>query len=336
MKFNINYKILLIVLLIILIVVSILSIFIGKYDISIIEILSIIKNYLFKTDSGIEVMKSNVVLGLRMPRVFAAIIVGASLAISGVCYQGIFSNPLVSPDFLGVSSGACIGAAIAILLSLNAIFINLFAFISGIITVILTIFISKMIRYKSDITLVLSGIIIGTLMSSILGFIKYIADPETELASITYWTMGSFAYANESIIKISLIILIITSIVLYKIAWKIDILSTGDIESRVLGVDANMIRRIVIIGSTILTASSICIAGTIGWVGLIIPHFSRILVGSNNKKLIPIAMINGSIFMLLVDTLTRVITELEMPVSIITGFIGAPLFLLLLITKRKK
>ena len=336
MKSSINYKILLIVLLIILIVVSILSIFIGKYDISIIEILSIIKNYLFKTDSGIEVMKSNVVLGLRMPRVFAAIIVGASLAISGVCYQGIFSNPLVSPDFLGVSSGACIGAAIAILLSLNAIFINLFAFISGIITVILTIFISKMIRYKSDITLVLSGIIIGTLMSSILGFIKYIADPETELASITYWTMGSFAYANESIIKISLIILIITSIVLYKIAWKIDILSTGDIESRVLGVDANMIRRIVIIGSTILTASSICIAGTIGWVGLIIPHFSRILVGSNNKKLIPIAMINGSIFMLLVDTLTRVITELEMPVSIITGFIGAPLFLLLLITKRKK
>ena len=336
MRDKINYKFLFIILCIVLIIISILSIFIGKYDISIIEIISIIKNFIFNTESNIEVMKTNVVLGLRMPRVFAAIIVGASLAISGVCYQGIFSNPLVSPDFLGVSSGACIGAAIAILLSLNAIFINIFAFISGIITVMLTIFISKMIRYQSDITLVLSGIIIGTLMSSLLGFIKYIADPETQLASITYWTMGSFAYTNDSIIKISLIVLIITSFIMYKIAWKIDILSTGDIESKVLGIDADMIRKIVIIGSTILTASSICIAGTIGWVGLIIPHFSRILVGSSNKKLIPIAMINGSIFMLMVDTITRIISELEMPVSIITGFIGAPLFLLLLITKRKK
>ena len=281
-------------------------------------------------------MKRNVVMGLRLPRVMAAILVGMALSVSGVCFQGIFNNPLVSPDFLGVSQGACIGAAVGIILSLNAFFINVCAFISGILAVVITTLISRFIKYKSDITMVLAGIIIGTLMSSILGFVKFIADPTTELASITYWTMGSFSYVDKNLLTVSIILFFIAFIILYKISWKIDILSTGDDEAKVLGMNINLIRNIVIICSTIITASSICLAGTIGWVGLIIPHFSRILVGSSNKKLLPLSALTGGIFMVIVDTLTRIVGSVEMPVSILTGFIGAPVFLLLLYVKRKK
>ena len=319
-----------------LVAVSLFSMLLGKYEISVGDILIIFKNKIFNTNTYVDEMSTNVILGLRFPRVLATIVVGAALSISGVCFQGIFHNPLVSPDFLGVSQGACIGAALAILYSLSAVFINVFAFLGGIISVLITILISRFIKYKSNINMVLSGIIVGTLMSSVLGFIKFIADPDTELASITYWTMGSFSYVDIKVVMFSVVLVLICSIILYKISWKIDILATGEDEAKILGVNTNLVRRIVIICATLLTATSICIAGTIGWVGLIIPHFARILVGSSNKKLIPISMISGSIFMILVDTITRMVGSIEMPVSILTGFIGAPCFLLLLYVKRSK
>ena len=308
----------------------------GKYEVSVSDIFLIIRDLVFKTKSNVDEMSRNVILGLRLPRVIAALIVGMALSISGVAFQGIFNNPLVSPDFLGVSQGACIGASIAILLSMNAIFVNIFAFAGGTISVIITMLITRVIKFKSQINLVLAGIIVGTLMSSILGFIKFIADPDTELASITYWTMGSFSYVDINVVIVSVILVIAFGIILYKLSWKIDILATGDAEAKILGLDVMLVRRIVIISSTILTATSICIAGTIGWVGLIIPHFARIIVGSSNKKLFPIAALSGGIFMILVDTLTRSIGNIEMPVSILTGFIGAPVFLLLLYVKRSR
>ena len=312
------------------------SMLLGKYEVSVSDIFLIIRDLVFKTKSNVDEMSRNVILGLRLPRVIAALIVGMSLSISGVAFQGIFNNPLVSPDFLGVSQGACIGASIAILLSMNAIFVNIFAFVGGTISVIITMLITRVIKFKSQINLVLAGIIVGTLMSSILGFIKFIADPDTELASITYWTMGSFSYVDINVVIVSVILVIAFGIILYKLSWKIDILATGDAEAKILGLDVMLVRRIVIISSTILTATSICIAGTIGWVGLIIPHFARIIVGSSNKKLFPIAALSGGIFMILVDTLTRSIGNIEMPVSILTGFIGTPVFLLLLYVKRSR
>ena len=308
----------------------------GKYKVSVADMFLIIKDLIFKTNSSVNEMSRNVILGLRLPRVVAALIVGMALSLSGVAFQGIFNNPLVSPDFLGVSQGACIGASIAILFSMNAIFINIFAFVGGIISVIITMLITRVIKFKSQINLVLAGIIVGTLMSSVLGFIKFIADPDTELASITYWTMGSFSYIDINVVVVSTILVIVFGTILYKLSWKIDILATGDDEAKILGLDVMSVRRIVIISATILTATSICIAGTIGWVGLIIPHFARILAGSSNKKLFPIAALSGSIFMILVDTLTRSVGNIEMPVSILTGFIGAPVFLFLLYVKRKR
>jgi len=281
-------------------------------------------------------MTVNVVLGLRLPRILAAIFVGAALSISGSAYQGIFKNPLVSPDFLGVSSGACIGAALAILLSLGSSQISIFAFFGGIAAVLITAAVPGLIKNRSNIMLVLSGIIVSSLMSSILGFIKYTADPETQLASITYWTMGSFSYVDTKDLLTMVIVLLPPMIILMLISWWIDVLSMGEEEARSLGANVRLIRAIAIICSTLLTSGSVCLAGTIGWVGLIIPHFARMLVGSSNKKIMPVSVVLGALFMLVVDTLTRSISIDEMPVSIMTGIIGAPFFCWLLFKRRNQ
>ena len=329
-----SISLILISLILILFFLVVLTVCLGKYEVSPLDSLSILFNGLFRISQKNDEMMVNVVLGLRLPRILGAILVGSALSISGSAYQGIYRNPLISPDFLGVSSGACIGAALAILLSLSSSFISLFAFIGGIIAVIITSLIPKLIKNRSNIMLILSGIIVSSLMSSILGLLKFTADPESELASITYWTMGSFSYLSLKELVPTLIITIPSAVILILISWWIDVVSIGENEARSLGANTSLIKTVVIICATVLTSSSVCLAGTIGWVGLVVPHFSRLLVGSSNKKLIPISAILGSIFMLLVDTLTRTIGVIEMPVSVMTGIIGAPFFIFLLI-KRK-
>lgn len=319
-----------------LFVLVVFALCLGKYPVSIKESLSIVINSLIMKKQTAEPMTVNVVLKLRLPRIVLSIFVGAALSISGACYQGTFKNPLVSPDFLGVSSGACIGAAIAILLGLSSGIIAIFAFVGGLIAVALTSLIPMLIKNRSNIVLVLSGIIISSLMSSILGFIKFIADPNTELASITYWTMGSFSYASLEDILPMVLIMIPPMIILLLMSWWVDVLSMGIEEAKTLGANVRLIRTILIICSTLLTAGSICFAGTIGWVGLIIPHFSRMLVGSSNKKVLPVSCLLGGLFMLSVDTITRIIGVVEMPVSIMTGIVGAPFFIWLLFKRRNE
>ncbi|MCQ2547206.1 MAG: iron ABC transporter permease, partial [Clostridia bacterium] len=279
-------------------------------------------------------MDENMLLGVRFPRTMATVIVGAALALSGAVYQGIFKNPLVSPDFLGVSSGACVGAAIAILLSFSAMLVQVFAFLGGILAVSLTILIPKLLRSDSNIMLVLAGIIVGGAMSSILGFVKYIADPETQLAAITYWQLGSFAYVDGKAIISVLPLSIIAAVVVLAMSWWINVLSLGEQEAQSLGANVSLLRGICIVCSTVLTAGAVCISGTIGWVGLVIPHFGRMMVGSDNRTLLPACCFVGGIFMLLVDTVTRIIGPAEMPVSILTGIIGAPFFAWLLYRQR--
>jgi iron complex transport system permease protein len=313
----------------------ILAATLGKYPVSPLESLQIIGEFILGRASSASTMTQNVVLGLRVPRIFASVLVGAVLSISGAAYQGIFKNPLVSPDFLGVSSGASIGAAIAILLSLSSFYISIFAFGFGLLAVLITVTIPAIMGNRSNIMLVLSGIIVGTAMSSVLGFIKFIADPYTQLASITYWTMGSFAYITLADLAAILPILLIPTIILILIAWWIDVLSMGEDEAKTLGVRVGLIRGIAIVCSTLLTAGSVALAGTISWVGLIIPHFGRMLVGPSHRKLLPLCGLLGGVFMLLVDTLTRTLGTVEMPVSIITGLLGAPVFVWLLFRQRR-
>lgn len=310
------------------------SLCVGKFSVSPMESLEIIFNSLFGRNDINNQMAENVVLGLRLPRILASTFVGAALSISGAAYQGVFQNPLVSPDFLGVSSGACIGAATAILFSLSSFFTQFFSFLGGLFAVCLTLLLPKLLRSSSNIVLVISGIIVGGVMSSILGFLKYIADPQTELAAITYWQMGSFSYIDMVSLSAILPLFVIPGLFLCLISWWIDLLSLGEQEARILGADVKKIRTFVIVCATCLTAASVCVAGTIGWVGLIVPHFSRLLVGSNHRRLLPVSALAGACFLLLADTLTRTIGPAEMPISIVTGLVGAPCYAWLLYRQR--
>lgn len=321
-----------IILFLILIILIMVCLCAGKYSVSIPDCLKILTG----NSAVADPMDANVVLGVRLPRVLAAVITGGALALSGAAYQGIFKNPLVSPEFLGVSSGACVGAAVAILFAFSAAAIQISAFAGGIIAVALTVTIPKIIRSDSNLMLVLSGIIVSGAMSSVLGFIKYIADPDTQLAAITYWQMGSFAYADMKNLLGILPFIIIAAVILIAVSWWINILSLGESEARSLGADVKMIRGICIVCATVLTAGTVCLSGTIGWVGLVIPHLGRMIAGHDNIRLIPAAGLMGGIFLLAVDTVTRIIGPAEMPISILTGIIGAPFYAWLLYRQRNR
>ena len=261
----------------------------------------------------------NVIINIRIPRVIGAILVGISLAISGTAYQGIFRNVLVSPDLLGVSNGACVGAALGILLGFHNIGVQVLAFVFGVIAVTLTLLIPKIIRKDNTIILVLSGIVISGFMASVIGLLKYVADPETQLADIVYWQLGS---------------IFVCSVVLVLMSWRINLISLGDNEAKTMGVNLKMERNVIIVCSTLLTASSVCICGTIGWIGLIIPHLSRLLVGNSNTRSLPFSAVISAIFLLIVDTLARTVSSGEIPLSILTGFIGTPFFIWLLVRRE--
>ena len=314
-----------------LLVLAIACLCVGKYSVSLSDCFRILTS-----GHGHAAMDEKIVLGLRLPRVLATIVVGSSLDLSGAVYQGIFRNPLVSPEFLGVSSGACIGAAVGILASFGGTWIQLCAFAGGLAAVALTLMIPKAVRSTSNIMLVLSGIIVSGAMSSILGFIKYIADPETQLAAITYWQLGSFADAKMKDVLYVLPLSVIAAVMLIGMSFWIDIMSLGEKEAAALGANVPLLRGICIVCATILTSGAVCISGTIGWIGLVIPHFGRMLVGSGNRRLLPAACLLGAIFMLLVDTVTRIIGPAEMPVSILTGIIGAPFYAWLLYKQKDR
>lgn len=314
----------------------VLAVCAGKYPVTPLESLRILIAGIIGDTSGFTEMTVNVVLGLRVPRILASILVGGALAMSGAVYQGVFANPLISPDFLGVSGGACVGAAVAILLALPGGVIQLFAFALGVGAVLLALLIPALLRNRSNIMLVLSGIVVGSAMSSALGFIKYTADPETQLAAITYWTMGSFSAVRTSDIAVVLPAVLPAAALLLLLSWRIDILSMGSDEAQTLGLNVPILRTVALLCATLLTASSVCIAGTISWVGLVVPHFARMLAGPNHRRMLPASALLGAVFMLLVDTLTRTVSAAEMPVSIITGVIGAPLYVLLLYRERRR
>lgn len=318
----------------IMIILSLFCAGLGQYSLTIRESWQILFGKLTGAEPTWKPMAESVVLYLRIPRILAAGIVGAALALSGSVYQGIFRNPLVSPDLLGVSSGACVGAALGILMGLNTEWIQLMAFAVGLLAVGLTLFIPKMLGSTSNIMLVLSGVIVSGLMSSFMGLIKYVADPQSQLQAITFWQMGSFASVKYDELLRAAIPMCIAFVILFLISWWVDVLAIGETEAKLLGANAKPIRNIAVICSSVLTASAVCLCGTISWVGLVIPHFARMLVGPNNTKLMPVASLLGAIFMIMVDTCARNISGQELPISILTSLVGAPFYILLM--RRQK
>ena len=334
-----SYRLIITGLVLALIVVSIVALCIGRYSVNPGEAFGAIGSYLAKvigkTGEKPSAME-NVVFVLRIPRIIGAIVIGAALSLSGAVYQSVFKNPLVSPDILGVSSGASVGAALAILMGFSIFTRQIFAFVIGLAAVLLSAAIPKLLKNNSNLMLVLSGTIVGGFMCSVLGVLKFIAEEDTELSSIIYWQMGSVQSVKLDTLVYVAPIFIVGAVILILLSWQLNILSFGENEARTLGVNLKWLRGVTIVVSSMLTASAVSISGTIGWIGLIIPHLSRLCVGSDNTKMIPCAMIMGGLFLLVMDTVARTATSLEVPLSILTGLIGAPIYAWLLWKQKAK
>lgn len=275
-----------------------------------------------------------VVWQVRLPRLAAGLLVGAGLSISGASFQGLFRNPLVSPHILGVTSGAGFGAAVAILLVGHILAIQLFAFAGGICAVTLTYCLSRVYRSTPMLMLVLSGIIVGALFSASTSFLKYIADPINQMPSIVFWLLGSLNNVANSDLAVVGPLILGSIAVLLAIRWRINLLAMGEEDARALGVNTAQIRGLVILCATIISAAAVSISGIIGWVGLVIPHIGRILVGPDNRHLLPVTTLIGAAYLTAADTASRTLLVTEVPIGILTAIVGAPIFAWLLRTNR--
>ncbi|MBL3520232.1 iron ABC transporter permease [Arcobacter lanthieri] len=315
------------------------SLFIGNYEISFDNYLNFLKA-LFGFESNLskeqyDLLKS-IIFDIRLPRIIAAAMIGASLAISGASFQAMFVNPLVSPGILGVLSGASFGAALGMVLGWSWFFINISTFIFGFLAVIFALFISYIYSSaKNMIILVLGGIISNSLFSALLSILKYSADPYDTLPAITYWLMGSLSFSTSSIVWNLTIPLILGVFILIFLSKYLNALSLGDEEAKALGVDTKKIKIVVILVATFISALSVILAGIIGWIGLIIPHIVRFLFGADNKIVLPLSAIVGAIFLLIVDNASRIIFSFEIPIGIVTSIIGIPIFILVLKNAKK-
>lgn len=312
------------------------ALMLGRYQVYPQQMVALIISRITGAPLTIPSTIATVVFDIRLPRILGAVLIGAALSVSGTAYQGIFRNPLVSPDILGASAGAGFGAALAIVNSWGMVGIQLSAFFFGMLAVLVTYIISTRIR-KNDSALILAlgGILVGTLFSSLVSLIKYIADPFNKLPAITYWLMGSLASLDFGDMKFVLLPMLVGLIPLYLIRWRLNVLSFGDEEAEAMGVNTHRLRGLVICSATLLTASAVSISGIIGWVGLVIPHLARAIVGPDYKILLPVSLLIGSSFLLLVDTLARTLISVEVPLGILTSLIGAPFFLYMLANGRR-
>jgi iron complex transport system permease protein len=277
-----------------------------------------------------------VLFEVRLPRVLAAVLVGAALAGAGAAYQTLFRNPLVSPDILGVSTGAGLGAVLGIFLSLPVIGIQLAAFAMGLATVALVYAVASVVHGRDPIlVLVLAGVVVGSLAGAAISLMKILADPYDQLPAIVFWLLGSFSALRKQEVWATLPMVLIGLLPLLLLRWRINVLSLGDEEAKALGVEAGRLRLAVIAAATLMTASVVAISGVIGWVGLVIPHIARMTVGPSFDRLLPTAMLMGASYLLLVDTLARTMARIEVPIGILTAILGAPFFLWLLMRGRE-
>ncbi|NLT20578.1 MAG: iron ABC transporter permease [Syntrophomonadaceae bacterium] len=323
-----------IILLFTLIFIFIFSFALGRYPVPPGQLLQVLASQIITMEPTWNVTVETVIFQVRLPRILAAILVGAALSTAGAAYQGMFKNPLVSPDILGASAGAGFGAALGIYFSFSMVGIQLMAFVGGLLAVGLTYGISIRIRHDPMLALVLSGVMIGSLFTAAISCIKYIADPYDKLPAITFWLMGSLASITSRDVYMVLIPIILGGLLLYLLRWRLNVLAMGEEEAQVLGINTRAMKTIVIICCTLMTAASVSISGLIGWVGLVIPHLARMIVGPNYQVLLPASILLGGAYLLLVDDLARLIASMEIPLGILTALIGVPFFLYLLLNSK--
>jgi iron complex transport system permease protein len=308
----------------------VLSLFLGRYPIPPATMLRVLASRVLPIPVTWPDTVETVVFNIRLPRVLLALGVGAGLSISGAAFQGMFQNPLVSPDILGVTAGAGFGAALGILLSQNALTVQALAFSFGVLAVLLSYLISRIYRTTPTLMLVLAGIVVGAIFSALLSLVKYVADPQQKLPAIVFWLMGSLAAVSGRDVFLSLPPIALGSLGLLLVRWRINVLSLGDEEARALGVHTDRLKGILILCSTAVTASAVSACGIIGWIGLVIPHVGRMLVGPDHRVLLPASLALGATYLLLIDDLARTLTPAEIPLGILTAIVGAPFFAFLL------
>ena len=299
----------------------------GRMDIKISEIILFFKNLI--GGGQVDPLMESLIINIRLPRVLTAFIVGGGLTAAGIAFQALFSNPLATPDILGVTSAASLGAVLGIILSLGTMGIQVLAMVFGLLSILITINLVKRDE-TSMIMLVLAGIIVSSLANALASLLKYTADPMDKLPQITYWLMGSFGRTSYKNLALAGPLILISIFVIYKMRWSLNLLSLSEDEARSLGINVKKTRLIFILAATLITASSVSICGQIGWIGLIIPHLVRLMVGSNNLYTLPLGISFGAGFMVLIEALSRTVSVIELPISILTAIIGAPIFIILM------
>ena len=317
-----------------LLALFLLSFVLGRYDVPIWQVVRILLSKVFPMEETWTANMAVAVLNVRLPRILLACLVGCSLSAAGTAYQSVFRNPMAAPDILGASSGACFGAALAILLGFSRFGVTALAFAASLATVALVYVIARRIRGNQVVNLLLSGIMISSLFSAGTSYIKLVADPTNQLPAITYWLMGSLSGTRTKDVLLALIPMALGVVPLLALRWRINLLTLSEEEARSMGVNTTVLRLAVILCATVLTAASVSASGMIGWVGLVIPHLSRKLVGSDCRRLLPAAMLLGAIFLLAVDNVSRNLLAVEIPIGILMAFIGAPFFIYLMTRKE--
>jgi len=309
---------------------------VGRYPVSLADLLNVLSAKLTGQTTGASAAVQNVILQVRGPRVLAAALVGAALAVAGTAFQGLFRNPLVSPDILGASSGAALGAVIGIFFSLGVVAIQAFAFVGGLLAVAAVYVIGSAVRARDPIlVLVLTGVVVGALLGAGVGLVKYLADPYNQLPAMTFWLLGSLAAANVSDLLPLFGPVALGSIVLLALRWRMNVMSLPEEEARSLGVATGPLRIVIVAAATLTTSASVATAGIIGWVGLVVPHLARSLVGPDFARLLPTAAILGGGYLLVIDTLARTVAEVEIPLGILTAVVGTPFFIWLLASMQR-
>ncbi len=303
---------------------------IGRIYMSPVEIVSDLYRIVTAGPDSVEPQVYSVLINVRLPRIILAALCGAGLAVSGAAFQSIFSNALATPDTLGVAAGASFGAALALMLKAGLIVVQLTALAVGFAAVVLTYLISRQRRGVSTVMVILSGMVIASLFEAGISIIKFVADTESQLPAITYWLMGSLSNTNYRSLALGAPFIIIGVGVIFALRWKLNVLMLSEEEAKTMGVNVKLMRIIVALAATMITASCVSMCGQVGWVGLLIPHICRMLFGSNNRQVVPASISLGASFLLIMDTVARSATAAEIPISILTAMIGAPFFILLL------
>ncbi|TPW28559.1 iron ABC transporter permease [Martelella alba] len=302
----------------------------GRFAVSPARIAEIVLTWIADPSAPLETIDQRIVLLVRMPRVLLAAVTGAALGVGGAALQGVFRNPLVSQQVLGISQGAAFGGALSILVGFSGVTLLGIAFFFGLAALVMVGLLARINGRTEVVTVILSGMVIGALFAALVSVVQFVADPNTSLPAIVYWLMGSFSTATWPRLFLGLPGLVIGMAVIFLFRYRLNLLALEDTEARSLGVNPDRERWIIFIATALTTATSVAVAGIIGWIGLVIPHAARILVGEDHRVLIPASAILGAAYLTFIDTLARTLTAAEIPLGVLTALIGAPVFGLLL------